>query len=78
MIRLVHVAPSYLLRACLISMPMPVTAPSVEVRFLAEIDSKRVDEITKDDARELQLEEVEVLMSFVHVIDTDEIARLVL
>ena len=37
---------------------MPVTAPSVEpdeVRFLAkaaEIDSKRVGEITKDDARE--------------------------
>ena len=55
-------------------MPMPVTAPSVELRFpakAAEIDSRRVDEITKDDARELQL------MSSAHVIDIDEIERLV-
>ena len=63
---------------------MLVTAPSVDpnkVRFLAkaaEIDGKRVDEITKDDARELQPEEVEVSMSSAHVINTDEIARLVL
>ena len=41
-------------------MPMLVTAPGGdpdELRFLAkaaEIDSKRVGEITKDDARELQ------------------------
>ena len=38
-IRLVHVAPSYLLRACLIGTPVLVTAPSVdpdEVRFLAK------------------------------------------
>jgi len=52
----------------------------VEVRFLAEaaeIDSKRVDEITKDDARELQ-PEVEFLMASAHVIDTDEVARLML
>ena len=56
---------------------MLVTAPSVDpnkVRFLAkaaEIDGKRVDEITKD-------EKVEVSMSSAHVSNTDEIARLVL
>lgn len=55
-------------------MSMPVTAPSDEVKF----DGKRVDEITEDDAREMQSEEVELLMAFAHVIDTDEIARLVL
>jgi hypothetical protein len=75
-IRLVHIAPSYLLRVCLISMSMPVTAPSDEVKI--PIDSKRVDEITKDDARELQSKEVELLMAFAHAVGTDEIARLVL
>jgi len=51
---------------------MPATAPSDGV------NSKRVDEITRDDARELQSEEVELPMAFAHVIDTDEVARLVL
>ncbi|OCL01921.1 hypothetical protein AOQ84DRAFT_393328 [Glonium stellatum] len=44
-----------------------ITAPSIdpdEVKFLAkatEIDSKRLDEITKDDAGELQSEETRAL-----------------
>ena len=37
-----------------------------------------MNEITKDDARELEPAQVELLISSAHVINTDEIARLVL